>query len=416
MADPTNASPQTAAPRRWRRLIEKMLSIGAYPEETEAQRSRRRIMMAANWIATILSIPTIGSDIAGGYMWSAVGDTSILVVTAAVFVTLHLRPRWFAALISILLGWVFVWQLVQTAMFGGLYGSSLSVVFGMVIVLAVLLVFGLRTATWWFLAYVASVVYAVAITGQVKPIYSAPEAAGQAGFYLIATGIIVLAVTGYFVRQRDRFQQRSDDLLHNILPDEIAARLKDSRSMIAEGFESASVLFADVVDFTPMSAGMAPQELVTLLDAVFTTFDGFVEDLGLEKIKTIGDAYMAASGVPVRRVDHAEAIAELALRMRDHTASSEFAGRQIQLRIGINSGPVVAGIIGSRKFAYDLWGDTVNTASRMESSGIPGQIQVSASTCELIRDRFACQPRGVISVKGKGEMETYLLVSRAVGA
>jgi adenylate cyclase len=169
-----------------------------------------------------------------------------------------------------------------------------------------------------------------------------------------------------------------------------------------------------VVDFTPMSAGMAPQQLVTRLDAVFTTFDGFVAELGLEKIKTIGDSYMAASGVPVRKADHAEAIAELALRMRDHTASSKFAGRPIRLRIGVSSGPVVAGIIGSRKFAYDLWGDTVNTASRMESTGVPGQIQVSSSTCELIKDRFVCEPRGLVTVKGKGQMETYLLVSRAL--
>ena len=191
-------------------------------------------------------------------------------------------------------------------------------------------------------------------------------------------------------------------MLHNILPDEIATRLKDSLAMIADAFASASVLFADVVDFTPLSAGMAPSELVTLLDAVFTVFDGFVAELGLEKIKTIGDAYMVASGVPLPRADHAEAIAELALRMRDHSASSEFGGRSIRLRIGINSGPVVAGIIGSHKFAYDLWGDAVNTASRMESTGVPGQIQVTPSTYELIKERFVCEPRGVISVKGKG--------------
>jgi adenylate cyclase len=171
-----------------------------------------------------------------------------------------------------------------------------------------------------------------------------------------------------------------------------------------------------VVGFTPMSASMPPRQLVSLLNGVFTAFDGFVADLGLEKIKTVGDEYMVAAGVPSPRPDHAEAIAQLALRMRDHLAANEFEGQRITVRIGIHSGPVVAGIIGQHKFAYDLWGDTVNTASRMESAGIPGAIQVSAATHELINDRFVCEPRGVIGVKGKGQMEAYLLIARRSSA
>jgi guanylate cyclase len=159
----------------------------------------------------------------------------------------------------------------------------------------------------------------------------------------------------YFVRQRDRFQQESDDLLHNILPDEIATRLKTDQSMIADDFDAATVLFADVVGFTPMSARMSPPELVGLLNDVFSTFDDFVQDLGLEKIKTVGDEYMVAGGVPRPRPDHAHAIADLALRVQDHCAQHQFDGHDLQLRIGINSGPVVAGIVGTHKFAYDLW-------------------------------------------------------------
>jgi adenylate cyclase len=200
--------------------------------------------------------------------------------------------------------------------------------------------------------------------------------------------------------------------LDNILPDEVAARLKASTSMVADSFASASGLFVDVVDFTPMSAGMSAGDLVTLLNDIFTTFDAFVQELGLEKIKTVGDEYMVASGVPVPRRDHAEAVADLALRLRDHVASKKFEGRTIRLRIGINSGPVVAGISGTHKFAYDLWGDVVNTASRMESEGVPGSIQISGSTFSLIGDRFVCERRGLIHVKGKGEMDTYFLVSR----
>ena len=216
---------------------------------------------------------------------------------------------------------------------------------------------------------------------------------------------------GCFLRQRDRYQARSDELPHNILPDEIVARLKTSSATIADDVDAASVLFADVVDFTPMSAAMSPAELVGLLDEVFSCFDGFVADLRLEKIKTVGDAYMVAAGVPRPRPDHAHAIADLALRMRDHTATNPVDGRRLAFRTGINSGPVTAGIIGTHKFAYDLWGDTVNTASRMESSGVPGAIQVSPSTYELLKDRYVCEPRGPIEVKGKSEMATWLLIA-----
>jgi class 3 adenylate cyclase len=218
----------------------------------------------------------------------------------------------------------------------------------------------------------------------------------------------------YFVRQRDRFQQQSDDLLHNILPNEIAARLKSDRSMIAEDLPHASVLFADVVGFTPMSATMTPPQLVGLLNDVFTAFDEFAESLGCEKIKTVGDEYMVAAGVPVQRDDHAEVIAELALRIRDHMAITDFDGHRLTMRIGINSGPVVAGIIGTHKFSYDMWGDTVNTASRMESSGVPGEIQVSSATRQILEGNgYRFEPRGTIDVKGKGAMETWLLVGRS---
>jgi len=154
---------------------------------------------------------------------------------------------------------------------------------------------------------------------------------------------------------------------------------------------------------------------VGLLISVFTTFDAFVDELGLEKIKTVGDEYMVAAGVPQERPDHAHAIADLALRIRDHCANHQFEGRDIRLRIGLNSGPVVAGIVGTHKFAYDLWGDVVNTASRMESEGVAGSIQISPATYDLIQEDFVCESRGTISVKGKGEMETYLLLSRRNG-
>ncbi len=176
------------------------------------------------------------------------------------------------------------------------------------------------------------------------------------------------------------------------------------------------MLFADVVDFTPMSAEMTPSELVGLLDDVFSDIDVFVEEMGLEKIKTVGDEYMVAAGVPTARKDHAQAAADLALRIQSHVAGKDFAGRRIRFRIGIHTGPVVAGIIGKRKFAYDLWGDVVNTASRMESHGAAGRIQISADTRRALGDGYDCERRGDVDIKGKGSMETYFLQGRRAAA
>ncbi len=398
------------------RTVDRLLSIGTYPEELEAQRARRRIMVAAIFLATLLSIVGIASDANAGFVLSVWFGLAVVVITVGVLVALHLRPLWFAALVNALFVAVTLSQLVEATLFGGFLESGLVVMFGLVIVTGALVALGTKAAYWWFAAFVLSVVYSVLIPNWVDPVYVMTDPGGDAAFNLVAAGSVIFAVMVYFVRQRDRFQKQSDDLLHNILPDEIAKRLKVDTAMIADSFPSASVLFADVVGFTPMSAGMSAPELVGLLNSIFTTFDGFVEELGLEKIKTVGDAYMAAAGVPETRVDHAEAIAELALRIRDHVADHEFAGHKIAVRIGINSGPVIAGIIGTHKFSYDLWGDVVNTASRMESEGVPGAIQVSASTCELIRSRFFCEPRGTVSIKGKGEMETYILLSRRAPA
>ncbi len=186
-------------------------------------------------------------------------------------------------------------------------------------------------------------------------------------------------------------QQKSENLLLNILPPEIARVLKNENRIIADHIEQASILFADVVNFTPMSASMSPTELVSLLDEIFSQFDTLVDKYNLEKIKTIGDCYMVASGVPRPRPDHAQALACLALDMQEYVSQNEIQGHQLQFRIGINSGPVVAGVIGRRKFSYDLWGDAVNTASRMESHGAGGTIQITRSTYELIQHEFLCE-------------------------
>jgi guanylate cyclase len=398
----------------WRRLLEPVLSIGAYPGEPEIRRSGRRVFLIAFIIATLATIPQVFSDLEAGYTWVAIGGIVTTVITFVLLIPMWFWPHRLGGIVNAMFVVIFVSQLAETAMFGGLLESGLVVMFGVGLVLAAMLTISLRAAIGWLVAYTASVIYAVLIPNWVDPIYRLKSPTDDAAFNLIATGVLMMAVLAYFVRQRDRYQERSDELLHNILPDEIVPRLKASSGTIADDVAAASVLFADVVDFTPMSAALSPAQLVELLDEVFSYFDAFVAELGLEKIKTVGDAYMVAAGVPRPRPDHADAIAELALRMRDHVATNPIDGRRLAFRIGINSGPVTAGVIGTHKFAYDLWGDTVNTASRMESSGVPGAIQVSPSTHELLKGAYVCEPRGPIPVKGKSEMETWLLIAKRV--
>ena len=368
--------------------------------------------MLAFILASLLSVPAVIARFAAGYTWVGVSDLVTLVVPVSLLVVIAVRPTSYVPVLHVILVILFASPILDTAMFGGLLPSGVLVIFGLDIALGALLALGLGAGLVWSGVFALSVAFAVVIPRFVDPIYTLDDPAGNAAFNLIGTGIVTVAVMIYFVRQRDRFQQRSDDLLHAILPDAIAARLKDSPDTIADDVPSASVLFADVVDFTPLSADMTPAALVEMLDELFTVFDGFVSELGLEKIKTVGDAYMVAAGVPVPRDDHADAIAGLALQIRDHVSTATFGGRRLQMRIGIASGPVTAGIIGTQKFAYDLWGDTVNTASRMESSGLAGEIQLAPSTYELLGDRFRCRPRGPVQVKGKAEMMTFLLIER----
>ncbi|MEW5856002.1 MAG: adenylate/guanylate cyclase domain-containing protein [Cyanobacteriota bacterium] len=209
-------------------------------------------------------------------------------------------------------------------------------------------------------------------------------------------------------------REKAEGLLHNILPQAIAERLKkEQHTIIADNFAEVTVLFADIVGFTQLAAHTSPVELVNLLNQIFSAFDQLAEQHGLEKIKTIGDAYMVVGGLPIPRTDHAEAIAEMALDMQKAIDRfNAINGEEFNIRIGINTGPVVAGVIGLKKFIYDLWGDTVNTASRMESHGITGSIQVTAATYQLLQDKYQWKERGAIQVKGKGEMTTYLLIGR----
>ncbi len=208
----------------------------------------------------------------------------------------------------------------------------------------------------------------------------------------------------------DDERAESERLLLNILPEAIAQRLKTGPGIIADRFDSVSVLFSDIVGFTPLSETLSAYQMVEWLNEVYSVFDTLVQDHDVEKIRTIGDGYMVAAGVPFPRDDHAAALTRLALDMKAHfTTLPPVSGHRVDFRIGISSGPVVGGVIGTHKFQYDIWGDTVNTAARMESHGVPGRIHISTTTYELINRDFTCESRGTIEVKGKGEMETWFV-------
>jgi guanylate cyclase len=300
---------------------------------------------------------------------------------------------------------------------GGLSWAATNLVWIILVPMAVVLFLGSRAAGPAFGAVVLAVLGAVAIDPAVRTAPPEPSIArlmfivinllGPAG---IALGLVV-----YIDGERVRAKAESETLLLNVLPRPIADRLKRGERVIADQHPEVTVLFADLVGFTPFAAAEEPARVVAVLDGIFSEFDSLAARFGLEKIKTIGDAYMVVAGAPEPRADHAAVILEMALAMHAMVEGAEGpSGRPRQLRTGIASGPVVAGVIGHRKFSYDVWGGAVNLASRMESTGIPGLIQVAATTWELCHDRYPFTPRDV-EVKGLGELRTYLLDPGIVG-
>ena len=236
---------------------------------------------------------------------------------------------------------------------------------------------------------------------------------------VVGSAVMVVATIWYTLREIDRAEaameaeyERSERLLANILPTTIAERLKDpSRSVIADKYDDASILFADIAGYTKRASDTPPADLVRFLDLLYTDLDALVDRHGLEKVKTSGDSYMVVSGVPTPRSDHLEALAALALDMADAVADLKDPwGREVPLRIGMAAGPVVAGVVGARKFFYDVWGDAVNVASRMETTDVEGRIQVPDNVYDRLRHRFLLEERGVVDIKGKGAMHTWYLV------
>jgi class 3 adenylate cyclase len=353
-------------------------------------------------------------------LWFVISTNSISIASAAVVVVLNSRGRTNAAMWLLLVGTFF--NLIFASL---LLGLGTGVFLFLIVIPATGVLMTPQNAWGTQLLGVGGGMVAFLAVVLADPVTPEPIA-GTA----VETGLLVLSVTGvvlmvsvvglYFKRLADTAEaellvanEQSERLLLNVLPEEIADRLKAGEAVIADRAEAVTILFGDLVGSTSLAERLTPNRMVEVLNEIFTPFDDLADDLGLEKIKTIGDAYMVVGGLPVTRPDHVEAVADMALAMRVELSRHSVEGfGPLQMRYGIHTGSVVAGVIGKRKFSYDLWGDTVNTAARMESHGVPGEIQVTEAVYRRLKDRYRFAIRGPVEIKGKGVLETYFLKAR----
>ena len=394
------------------------------PTPAALGRSILSLLVLAETLVSIFWIFTL-SSLGDGYAVIAAVPYFYLVIS---YVSLFLFYRYkrFECFIFTQLVMLLVMPFFMQWAIGGFAASSGVAIWAILSPVGALMILGTRQSTAWFLLFIGLAFISWKLNhffaGNAMPI---PTGIKDAFFLMNITGTasILYGVLRYFQGQKERVmisleleQARSDKLLLNILPAAIAERLKANDMRIADHYEAVTVMFADLVSFTQMSEKMPPLQLIDLLSQVFLKFDQLAEKYQVEKIKTIGDAYMVVSGAPVTCTDHAHRIAAMALEMQ--YALNDVAiktGVDLHMRIGINTGPVVAGVIGSSKFSYDLWGDTVNMASRMEDTCISDAIQVTQATQSLLKSTYAFSARLGVDVKGKGIVDTFILLGYKEG-
>jgi guanylate cyclase len=399
-------------------VLARLAQVGADPRDDEDTRLRKALLL-------LISVLILPIALVWGTLYLAFGTQAgylaylyfaILLAAIVIFA----RTRDVAFLLRVQLFDIVLAPTLSMIPLGGFLASGGVGLWGILAPLGALVFSDVRAGVRWFIAFLV-VFLGSGIVGELLDIPSTLPGwflSTMLALNVVVGGSIVFTLLALFAKQRQDAlvalrseQDRAESLLLNILPRSIAEKLKAQPQTIADQITAASVLFADVADFTPRSEHLSPAEVVGVLDELFSHFDVLAERYGLEKIKTIGDCYMVAAGVPSPRPDHAHALALMALDMLEAMHPGGAMGDLgMELRIGVNSGPVVAGVIGRKRFLYDLWGDAVNTASRMESHGTPGHIQITRATYELLKDQFECEPRGTITIKGKGEMETWYLV------
>ena len=387
----------------------RLLSVADAPADDDDSRLRKRVGVAAG-VATIVAPLSLPLQ-APGQALAVIFGVALSLYSASNLAVL-VRTRNFERYVVALIASGVVFVPVGTFLGGGITGSSVGIVWAFLMPAYAIMALGPRRATPWFVAFLATIAVMVVVDPFIREAVQKPPYL-QVLFGLVQNTVIPLTIAFLLLRYTDTRRRaaeaRADELLTNAIPRSIAARLKRGERRIAESYPEATVLFADIVGFTAWAQRTSPHRVVDLLDQLFITFDELTATHRLEKIKTIGDAYMAVAGVPEERSDHAIATVELARSMI--AAVDDLRARtqvDLHVRIGIAGGPVVAGVIGRQRLLFDLWGDTVNLASRMESSGVPDRIQVSSSTREGLADGWVFEERE-IEVKGFGRLRAYLV-------
>jgi adenylate cyclase len=399
-----------------RRTFESLVRLGARPTDTRDERLRKEALVLTAAFITVMSTLWTGTYLVLGLPVSAAVPLAYQILSMIGLAWLARSGDFNLFRLSqvtsmLVLPFILQWSL------GGFVNSSAMMVWAFASPLGALVLYNPRRAMWFMLGYLGLAV----VSALIDPLLSAgapplPDWLRLLFFLLnIATlSTVTFAILVYFVGARERAQAEAERVLNNVLPQSIADRLRAGEQRIADDYPSVTVLFADVAGFTPLARRAGAERVIAILDNVFTRFDELATRHGLEKIKTIGDAYMAVAGAPRPMPDHAAAAADMALDLLDavQSAADELA-EPLAVRVGLHTGQAMAGVIGRRKFAYDLWGDAVNVASRMESTGVPGRIQVSDAVEEELRGRYRFEERGTIEVKGLGQMSTFFLLGRA---
>lgn len=395
-------------------LFEQRLTL---PGDNETVRSQKTISTMLMFVGALFTLINLFTFLSLGLTTASMIYAGLILFILCGGLLILAIPRWWLPVgLAVMIG-IIGFSLALHVFSGGFQGGMEEAIWMLLSPIAVALFMGRRYVISTLAFFILGVIAAAYLEPFAQAI--APELALGPRMRIAATNLILMGVINmlaivYLVGRVEYYRRRAEDLLLNMLPRPIAARLKESSETIADSYDEVTVLFADMVGSTPLFADLDPAEAVDWLNEVFSMFDDLVERHGLEKIRTIGDNYMVASGVPEPRADHAQVMAQFALDMlRGVQEIPARQGKRMAFRVGINSGPLVAGVIGRAKYQYDLWGDTVNIASRMESSGEVGKVQISQATYELIKDDFMCVSRGQIPVKGRGEMTTWYVVDEA---
>jgi adenylate cyclase len=405
--------------------IRRLVDCGLAPDDDSELRLRKRMLLLVvlftTTIITVLLLGTLGVGDPRSVAIPALYGAVSLVGIAHVVRTKRIGFLLYSQLVMVL-----VLPAAQQWLLGGFVASASSILYSLNAALLAVVLVGPRRARWWFVAFAGIVVLSGLLDPWLVRAVEPPDVPIVLFFVvtIIGVGLLAWLPLAFFVEARrrlvaeldernielERERQRSEALLLSILPREIAARLKDGERPIADRYPEVAVLFADIAGFTPSSQQMDPADVISSLNQIFTRFDRLASSLGLEKVKTIGDAYMVVGGAPEPRPDAVERVTQMALQMQDAAATLRFGDQPLRMRVGVDVGPVVAGVIGETKFAWDLYGDVVNTAARMESHGVPGRVHMTERFRDRLPDAYRWEDRGLVEIKGKGALRTYLLL------